>query len=149
MNRKAAPVAVGPSTVVSLQMEMYDAQGVLLHSSQEPITYRHGGHGELLGALERVLEGKSSGEDVRVQLEPEQAFGEYDARLLRVEPVERYGKGLAVGMEVEDSFEGESRTYTVTDLAGGKAVLDGNHPFAGMALRFFLKILSVRSAGAE
>jgi FKBP-type peptidyl-prolyl cis-trans isomerase SlyD len=142
------PVPIGPNTVVSLAMEMYDAQGVLLHSSQEPITYLHGGHGELLEALGRALEGKRPGEEVRVQLEPEEAFGEYDAGLLRVEPAERYGKGLAVGMEVEDSFEGESRIYTVTDLAGGKAVLDGNHPFAGMALRFFLKILSVRSAGA-
>jgi len=143
------PRAVAKDTIVSLKMEMYDAQGVLLHSSQEPITYRHGGHGELLDALERALEGKRPGEDVRVQLEPEQAFGGYDARLLRVEPAARYGKGLTVGIEVEDSFEGESRIYTVTDLAAGKAVLDGNHPFAGMALRFFLKILSVRSAGAE
>jgi FKBP-type peptidyl-prolyl cis-trans isomerase SlyD len=28
-------------------------------------------------------------------------------------------------------------------------VLDGNHPLAGMALRFFLKILSVRAASPE
>jgi FKBP-type peptidyl-prolyl cis-trans isomerase SlyD len=142
-------ILVAPNTVVSLKMEMYDAHGVLLHSTPEPITYLHGGHGELLPALESVLEGKRPGEDVRVQLEPEDAFGEYDASLLRVEPVERYGEGLAVGMEVEDSFEGESRIYTVTDLADGKVVLDANHSFAGMALRFFLKILSVRRVSME
>jgi FKBP-type peptidyl-prolyl cis-trans isomerase SlyD len=145
MDRETAAVAVGPNTVVSLKMEMYDAHGVLLHSTPEPITYLHGGHGELLEALERALEGKRPGEDVRVQLEPEEAFGDYDAGLLRVEPAERYGEGLAVGMEIEDSFEGESRIYTVTGLADGKVVLDGNHSFAGMALRFFLRILSVRS----
>ena len=82
---------------------------------------------------------------MRVQLEPEDAFGEYDADLLRVEPAERYGEGLAVGMEVEE----DSRFYTVTDVAAGKAVLDGNHPLAGMALRFSIEIVTVRSAKAE
>jgi FKBP-type peptidyl-prolyl cis-trans isomerase SlyD len=144
------PVPVGPNTVVSLKMEMYDAQGVLLHASQEPLTYLHGGRGELLEALERALEGGQPGEEIRVQLEPEEAFGEYDAELLRVEPAARYGKGLAVGMQVEEKLaDGASQIYTVTDVAGGKAVLDANHPLAGMALRFFLNILSVRNASPE
>ena len=109
------------------------------------LTYLHGGYGELFAALERVLEGKAPGESVQIQLEPEDAFGEYDADLLRVEPAERYGQGLAVGMEVEE----DSRFYTVTDVAAGKAVLDGNHPLAGMALRFSIEIVTVRSAKAE
>ena len=109
------------------------------------LTYLHGGYGELFAALERALEGKAPGESVRIQLEPEDAFGEYDADLLRVEPAERYGQGLAVGMEVEE----DSRFYTVTDVAAGKAVLDGNHPLAGMALRFSIEIVTVRSAKAE
>ena len=52
---------------------------------------------------------------------------------------------LAVGMEVEE----DSRLYTVTDVAGGKVVLDGNHPLAGMALRFSCVILAVRQATKE
>ena len=114
---------------------------------QDPsdLTYLHGGYGELFAALERALEGKAPGESVRIQLEPEDAFGEYDADLLRVEPAERYGEGLAVGMEVEEG----SRFYTVTDVAAGKAVLDGNHPLAGMALRFSIEIVTVRRAKAE
>ena len=123
---------------------MHDAQGVQLQAPSD-LTYLHGGYGELLAALERALEGKGPGESVRLQLEPEHAFGEYDAELLRVEPAERYGEGIEVGMEVEEG----SRFYTVTDVAGGKVVLDGNHPLAGMALRFFLQVISVRSAKAE
>ena len=90
-------------------------------------------------------EGKEPGESVRVQLEPEQAFGEYDADLLRVEPASRYGDGVEVGMEIE---EGE-RLYTVTDVAEGSVVLDANHPLAGMALRFACEVLSVRGANPE
>jgi len=138
-------VAVGRDTVVSLKIEMYDAHGVLLEAPKEPFTYLHGGYGELLQALEEALEGRLPGEEVRLQLEPEQAFGEYDAELVRVEPVERYGEGLAIGMEVEE----EGNFYRVTDVAGGKAVLDANHPLAGMALRFYLKIENVRAAKPE
>jgi FKBP-type peptidyl-prolyl cis-trans isomerase SlyD len=123
---------------------MHDAQGMQLQAPSD-LTYLHGGYGGLLPALERALEGKSPGESVRLQLEPDHAFGDYDAGLLRVEPAERYGEGIEVGMEVEE----DSRLYTVTDVAGGKVVLDGNHPLAGMALRFFLEIVSVRSAKAE
>jgi FKBP-type peptidyl-prolyl cis-trans isomerase SlyD len=142
-------IPVAPNTVVSLQVEMHDAQGTLLDAPKDAVTYLHGGYGNLLEALEKALEGKVAGEEVRLQLEPEQAFGEYDADLVRVEPAERYGEGLKTGMEIEETEAGQSRIYTVTDIAGGKAVLDGNHPLAGMALRFSLKVLAVRNASAE
>ena len=127
-----------------MRIELHDAQGVNLQAPAD-LTYLHGGYGELLAALESALEGKAPGESVKLQLEPEDAFGEYDADLLRVEPAERYGKGIAAGMEVEE----DSRFYTVTDVADGKVVLDGNHPLAGMALRFSVEIVTVRTARAE
>src|SRR5579859_7553515 len=125
-------------------MELHDAQGVRLSDPSE-MEYLHGGYGQMLEALERALDGKGAGESVLVQLEPEQAFGEYDAELVRVEPASRYGEGVTVGMQVE---EGDV-LYTVTDVGGGSAVLDGNHPLAGMALRFSLVILTVRAASEE
>jgi FKBP-type peptidyl-prolyl cis-trans isomerase SlyD len=127
-----------------LRIELHDAQGARLQSEPK-LDYLHGGYGGLLAALERALEGKASGESIRIQLEPEDAFGDYDAGLIRVEPAGRYGEGLEPGMEVEE----DSRFYTVTDIADGKAVLDGNHPLAGMALRFAIEIVAVRSATAE
>ena len=120
---------------------MFDAQGVQI-AAPAPMTYLHGGYGQMFEALERALEGKSAGESLLLQLEPEDAFGEYDADLLRVEPLERYGEGVAVGMEVEE----EAKLYTVTDIADGKVVLDANHPLAGMALRFSVVILAIRQA---
>jgi FKBP-type peptidyl-prolyl cis-trans isomerase SlyD len=125
-------------------MELHDAQGVQLGAASE-MNYLHGGYGHMLEALERALEGKGAGESVLVQLEPEQAFGEYDAELVRVEPGSRYGEGVAVGMQVEE----DDALYTVTDVGGGSVVLDGNHPLAGMALRFSLVILTVRAATEE
>ena len=125
-------------------MELHDAQGVELSAPQE-LAYLHGGYGQMLGALERALEGKGAGESVLVQLEPERAFGEYDAELVRVEPASRYGEGVAVGMQIEET----ELLYTVTEVGGGSVVLDANHPLAGMALRFSLVILTVREASEE
>ena len=131
-------------------VDLYDAQGALLQAGEKPLVYLHGGYGGLLDALERALEGRSAGEVVRVHLEPEQAFGEYDPALLRVEPRSRYGDGLSVGMQVEDAFDdGEPQLYTVTDLAEDKVVLDANHPLAGMALNFSCRVLAVRAASAD
>ena len=125
-------------------MGLADAQGAEISPPAE-LTYLHGGYGEMLPALEQALEGKGAGEAVRLQLEPEQAFGEYDPELLRVEPLGRYGEGVTVGMQIEEA----GRLYTVTDIAGGSVVLDANHPLAGMALRFSVVILTVRSATKE
>jgi FKBP-type peptidyl-prolyl cis-trans isomerase SlyD len=123
---------------------LHDAQGVELSAPQE-LSYLHGGYGQMLEALESAVEGKGAGESVLVQLEPEQAFGEYDAELVRVEPLARYGEGIAVGMQIEE----DDTRYTVTEMGGGSVVLDANHPLAGMALRFSLVILTVRSATKE
>lgn len=130
--------------MVVLRIQLHDAQGAELQAPSD-LSYLHGGYGELFAALERALEGKAPGESVTLQLEPEDAFGDYDADLLRVEPAERYGKGIAAGMEVEE----DSRFYTVTNVADGKVVLDGNHPLAGMALRFSIEIVTVRTARPE
>ena len=127
-----------------MRIGLADAQGAEISPPTE-ITYLHGGYGEMLPALEQALEGKGAGESVRVQLEPDQAFGDYDPQLLRVEPLARYGEGISVGMQIEEA----SRLYTVTEIGGGSVVLDANHPLAGMALRFSVVILTVRSATKE
>lgn len=49
----------------------------------------------------------------------------------------------------EESEDGDSIIFTVTEIAEDKVVLDGNHPLAGIALRFALKVVDVRPATAE
>ena len=125
---------VGRDTVVGLKIQMYDAQGALLHAPEDAHTYLHGGYGGLLEALERLLEGRRPGETVRVQLEPEQAFGEYDAELVRVEEAGRYGEGVEVGMEVEE----DERFYTVTDAGGGQGGARRQPPARRNCVTFFV-----------
>ena len=48
-----------------------------------------------------------------------------------------------------DDEHGSGTVFTVTDIADGKVVLDGNHPWAGKRLRFDCQVLDVRPATAE
>ena len=129
---------------------MHDAQGVQLSAASE-LSYLHGGYGQMFEALEKALEGKGAGESLRVQLEREDAFGEYDAELVRVEAQDRFPTDVKVGMQFEEAVgDGEeSRVFTVTDVASGKVVVDGNHPLAGQRLRFDCTVVDVRAATAE
>jgi FKBP-type peptidyl-prolyl cis-trans isomerase SlyD len=45
-----------------------------------------------------------------------------------------------------DDGDDEPLIYTVTDVADNQVVLDGNHPLAGMALRFWVQVEDVRAA---
>jgi FKBP-type peptidyl-prolyl cis-trans isomerase SlyD len=133
--------------LVSLDVKMYDAQGELLDQSEEPLQYLHGRE-DIFPRIEEALAGREVGAHVTLQLEPEDAFGDYDADLVMLAPVEDLGEGVTAGLRVEAAGpNGEDRcTFTITDIADGMAVLDGNHPLAGMALRFDIRVVDVRVA---
>ncbi|MFJ3055573.1 peptidylprolyl isomerase [Herbaspirillum sp. NPDC087042] len=143
---------IAKNTVVSVNYKLSDAQNNLIEQSSEPMVYLHGGYHNTLPKIEEALDGKEAGYQVTIQVEPEDAFGEYDSELVKIEPVERLPQPLEVGMQFEGSpdDEGEeSVIFTVTEVADGKAVLDGNHPLAGIALRFELAVSEVRAASEE
>jgi len=141
---------IDQGALVSLDITMYDAQGILLEHSEEPLVYLHG-HDDLFPRVEEALAGKEVGARVALQLEPEDAFGDYDPALVMLMPLDNLGQGVEVGMRVEgDGGEGTTgRIFTITDIAEGMAVLDGNHPLAGFALRFDITVLEVRAASPD
>lgn len=138
-------------TVVTLTYELLDSDGELIESSEMPFAYLHGGYDGIFPLVERELTGKNVGEQCRVRLEPEDAFGDYDAELVRLEPREKFPGNLEVGMRFEGRGEesGTTVVYTVTDVAEDKVVVDGNHPLAGQTLQFFCTVTDVRAATAE
>jgi FKBP-type peptidyl-prolyl cis-trans isomerase SlyD len=141
---------IDKGALVSIDVTMYDAQGVLLEQSQGPLVYLHG-HDDIFPRIEEALSGKQAGERVALQLEPEDAFGDYDPALVLLMPLENLGEGVEVGMRVEgEGGQGNpGRIFTITDIAEGVAVLDGNHPLAGLALRFDIGVVDVRPASAD
>jgi FKBP-type peptidyl-prolyl cis-trans isomerase SlyD len=141
---------IADDSLVSLEVSMYDAQGQLLDKTEEPLQYLHG-HEDIFPRIEEALAGKGVGAHLMLQLEPEDAFGDYDPELVMLTPVDELGAEVTVGLRVEAAGpDGEDRcVFTITDIAEGMAVLDGNHPLAGMALRFDIRVLEVREATAQ
>ncbi len=146
------------NTVVTLTFKLYEMDGTkdgtLLEATDEPIAYLHGGHSGMLPKLEEALSHKKVGDDLSVVVDPLDAFGDYDADLVKIEPVSALPSDIKVGMQFEayaspDAEPGAGIVFTVTDVADGKVVLDGNHPWAGKRLRFDCKIIDVRPATQE
>jgi FKBP-type peptidyl-prolyl cis-trans isomerase SlyD len=145
---------IAKNTVVTLHYKLSDAQNNLIEESREPMVYLHGGYENTLPKIEEALEGKDVGFQTTIQVEPEDAFGEYDPDLIKIEPRNRLPEPLEIGMQFEGTPDSEtageeSLIFTVTEIADDKVVLDGNHPLAGMALRFSLDVAEVRAASDE
>jgi FKBP-type peptidyl-prolyl cis-trans isomerase SlyD len=142
---------IAKNTVVSVAYKLSDAQGNLIEESDEPMVYLHGGYDGTFPKIEEALDGHETGFSTQIQLEPGDAFGDYDPELVKIEPRDRFPEPLEVGMQFEGTPEEsddelDTLVYTVTDVADDKVVLDGNHPLAGMALRFALTVEEVRDA---
>ena len=142
---------IAKNTVVSLTYELLAAGGELIEKTDEPVSYLHGGHHGIFQRVEQALEGKQAGYACRVQLEPDDAFGRYEAHLVRVEPRGLFPPGVKVGMQFDGSGEdsGEGRVYTVTSVTDEGVTVDGNHPLAGKPLVFSCLVTDVRVASRE
>jgi FKBP-type peptidyl-prolyl cis-trans isomerase SlyD len=142
-------VRIEPGCLVSVDVSMYDAQGQLLERTESPLVYLHGA-GDIFPRIEAALAGQEAGYRATVALEPEDAFGEADPVLVHLVECRKLGPRVEVGMRYEGlPGQADGRLYTVTDIAEGVAVLDGNHPLAGWALRFDVQVRSVERASDE
>lgn len=141
------------NTVVTLDYNVTDPDGELVDAGKDPLVYLHGGYDDIFPMIEEALQGKKIGESVVVKMQPDDAFGEYDADLIQIESRKSLPKELQVGMQFEGLPEGgdedEVQIYRVTEIADDRVVLDGNHPLAGMALVFTCTVTAVRPASAE
>jgi FKBP-type peptidyl-prolyl cis-trans isomerase SlyD len=141
--------------VVTLTWVLQDAQGQPLDELKEPLEFFFGGD-DLLAKVEQALDGQETGFDTTLHLEPEHAFGDYDAAMVCFEDRALFPVELREGMQFEGLPAG-ARTpdmpsdaiYTVTEIYPSHVVLDANHPLAGLALRLHLHVHDVRDASDE
>jgi FKBP-type peptidyl-prolyl cis-trans isomerase SlyD len=135
--------------VVKLDYELKDCDGESLEDEGAQMEYLHGGFGGIFPKVEQALEGKDVGDVMSLTLDPEDAFGDYDAELLRVEPRSSFPESIEIGMRFEGvpgDAPDEALIYTVTDVTPEGVVVDGNHPLAGERLWFKAKVAGVRPA---
>ena len=146
---------VNSQCVVELTWTLKDSLGEVLDVLGEPVEFLVGGR-DLLGKIEEALQGHEPGARLELNLEPADAFGDYDEKLVFLEARDVFPKELVEGMTFEGLPPGAASKdappgliYAVTEIYPEHVVLDANHPLAGIALRLLLKVEGVREATAE
>lgn len=138
--------------VVELAYVISRPDGEVLETSDDsgPLEYVHG-EGELPPALEDALEGRERGDEVEVDLAPGEAFGDYDADGIVMVPRSELppdvelvsGEWITVTVDDGDG-EREELEMRIVEASAESVVLDANHPLASEAVRFQVRVLSVR-----
>ncbi len=137
--------------VVALSWRLKDTLGEELDVLDEPVEFLMGGD-DLLAKLQQALLGHETGDKLELQFEPADAFGDYDDRLLFLEPRSLFPDTLEEGMAFEGLPPGcnpeapSDQLYFVSTIYPDHVVVDGNHPLAGIALRIWITVHGVRAA---
>lgn len=137
---------IQPASLVTLRYRISTESGQILIDTfaGTPATLQLG-HGELMPALESLLQGMAVGQQESFTLSPEQGFGPY-----RDELVERVARHHMPPEEIEPmSFmeftapDGSRYAGLVREIDAESALVDFNHPLAGKAVRFDVEIVGI------
>lgn len=104
------------------------------------------GHHELLPNLEKAITGMKKGEEKRIDLSSDDAFGPYDETKKGVISSESLPPDTQPGTIFTTE---EGVPFVVTELSGPVASVDFNHPLAGKHLIIDVKILNVETPTQE
>jgi FKBP-type peptidyl-prolyl cis-trans isomerase SlyD len=143
---------IAKNKVVGIHYTLTDSQGNTLDSSDErdPLYYLHG-NGNLIPGLERELETKQKGDDLKVTVQPEDAYGVRNDKMVYMIERSKFPdpKNIERGMTFTSHTEKGDISLTVVNIEGDDVTLDANHPLAGQELTFDVKIVDVREASSE
>lgn len=116
------------------------------HARSQPLEYLHG-HNNILPGLERALEGKEAGTELRVTLAPAEAYGLRNEDLVQEVSRASFGNAeLAPGSRFQTEGEAGPQIVTVLSIDGDHVTVDTNHPLAGHTLRYQVTVLGIREA---
>jgi peptidylprolyl isomerase len=123
------------------------ADGTVFDSSieREPLEITLGA-GQIIPGVDRALTGMAPGDDKKVTLPAEEAYGPHREELIHEVGRERLSPEMKV--DVGDRLEGTDASgrrlqLTVVDVNDQAVKLDANHPLAGEDLTFELKLVEV------
>jgi len=153
MNCDNCLMEISEQCVVALTWVLKDTLGEELDVLDEPVEFLIGGD-DLLARIEQALLGHKAGARLSLHLEPQEAFGHYQEKLLFLESRALFPPEIEEGMTFEGialptgttSTMPREALYTVVQIYPEHVVLDGNHPLAGIALRLHLTVHGVRQA---
>jgi FKBP-type peptidyl-prolyl cis-trans isomerase SlyD len=134
--------------VVAFSYTLKDSDGTILEQTgNESMEYLHGNQ-NIIPGLENAITGMKIGEMKNVKVKAEDAYGLYDDDLVFKVPLANFPQGTTIepGMEFQSNTEDGVMVIKVQEIDGENAIVDGNHPMAGMDLEFDITIKNIREA---
>ncbi|WP_076420322.1 peptidylprolyl isomerase [Colwellia sp. UCD-KL20] len=135
--------------VAVIHYAVSNGEDTLIDSSydHEPLSIIHG-TGYLIPGLENALEGHEVGDKFEVTVSPEEGYGERFDDYVQTVPKEMFAEieDLAVGAQLRATTDDGEQTVIVVDITDSTITVDGNHPLAGIELKFEVEVLEVRDA---
>jgi FKBP-type peptidyl-prolyl cis-trans isomerase SlyD len=135
--------------VVTAHYTLFNDKGEMLESSHnsQPLTFMQGS-GMLIKGFEAAVEGKEEKDRFSFDVKPGDGYGEFNEELLFELPRERLNEveGLEIGMALRMETPNGVMIVRVVGMDDQNVSLDGNHPLAGVPLRFDVEVVEVRDA---
>lgn len=125
-----------------------DKEDNLIDSSydSEPLVLLQGSK-FLIEGLENALIDHEKGDTFEVAVDAENAYGpRHDGLVQRIGNEMFADFDVEVGMQLRATTDNGEQTVIVIDKDDESVTVDGNHPLAGVDLRFDVEILDVRAA---
>lgn len=139
-------------STVQLEYTLTDDKGTVLDTNKEadPLIYTHG-QGQIIPGLEKALRGLHVGDTKHVVVPPDEAYGPIRPEAFVEIPKERIPeKSQTVGAHLmAQSKSGQPLHAFVKEIREKTIVLDTNHPLAGKALTFDVKVVGIDPAQSK
>ena len=144
---------IAKDSVVSIEYRLHLGDGKTIDESDEgdPLVYLHG-HEQIVPGLEKALAGKKVGDSLKVQVTPEEGYGEYDPDGVEEVPREDFPPDMeleAGGIVSATDEDGDDVEFLVKEVRPKTVVIDFNDPMAGKTLHFEVTVREVRAATPE
>lgn len=140
---------VADDLVVAIEYTLtVDGEMIDTSEGEGPLEYLHG-HANIIPGLEKELDGMSVGESKKVEVSPEEGYGELDDEAILEIPREEFPENVPLqpGIELEiTDDEGDTMFATIVEIGDENILLDTNHPLAGKTLHFDVTVTGLRAA---
>ncbi len=144
-------MAVKEGDTVTIEYTGSLEDGTVFDSSEKhgkPLEFTIGSK-QVIPGFENAVKGMEEGEEKTVTLQPKDAYGERQDALLKQIPKESLPKdepaavGKVLMLQLPNGMQYPAR---ITEVRDEDVTIDLNHPLAGKALTFKLKVTGIKSA---
>ena len=142
-------VKLGDHVTIEYEGLLEDGETVENSADTGPFELEVGG-GAMPPGFENALIDMNEGEEKTVVLQPDEAFGDTDEKLLHKIDKNVFGEnitpktGMVLGMTVDKDGQKQKIPALITAVNGDEVTIDFNHPLAGKAITYKFIVKTIK-----